>query len=64
MRSPVLLASRYLIPLILIRIFSVHIHVYDDILGSIQKGNRVLGRRKKDFRLKSDETQQHFIHET
>ena len=31
---------------------------------SIQKGNRVLGRCKKDFRLKFDETQQHLIHET
>ena len=30
----------------------------------IQKGNRVLCRWKKDFRLKSDETQQHLIHET
>ena len=31
---------------------------------SIQKGNRVLGRCKKDFRLKFDETQQHLIHGT
>ena len=30
---------------------------------SLQKGNRVLGRCKKDLRLKSDETQQHLIHE-